>query len=86
MLKHYLDEDTISGRSYPADAQLADRGTCSDVEIARVICAAYTRVHEEKEKKKDGESRLMWSEGIARPIPTSKRSVQVKIAREIHAA
>ena len=33
---------------------------------------------------KDGESRFIWSEGLARPIPCSERSVQVKIARKIH--
>ena len=33
---------------------------------------------------KDGESRLIWSEGLARPIPCSERSVQMKIARKIH--
>ena len=37
-------------------------------------------------KIKDSESRLMWSEGIARPIPRSVRSVHVKIARKIHAS
>ena len=33
---------------------------------------------------KDGESGLIWSEGLARPIPCSERSVQVKIGRKIH--
>ena len=33
---------------------------------------------------KDGESRLIWSEGLARPVPCSERRVQVKIARKIH--
>ena len=32
----------------------------------------------------DGESRLMWSEFIGRPISGSKLSVQVKIAGKIH--
>ena len=33
---------------------------------------------------KDGESRLIWLEGQARPMLCSERSVQVKIARKIH--
>ena len=33
---------------------------------------------------KDGESRLIWSEGVNRPIPCSERSIQVKLARKIH--
>ena len=33
---------------------------------------------------KDDELRLMWSEGLARPILCSERSVQVKIVRKIH--
>ena len=58
---------------------------CSDVEIQKVIFAANNRAHEEQEQMKDGESHLMLSEGISRPIPRSERSVQVKIARKIHA-
>ena len=57
-----------------------------DVEIEKVVCAANARAHEEQENMKDGESRIMWSEGISRPIPRSEQSVQVKIARKIHAA
>ena len=34
---------------------------------------------------KNSESRLIWLEGLARPIPCSKRSDQVKIALKIHA-
>ena len=59
---------------------------CSDVEIEKFICVANTRAHEEQEKIKDGESRLMRSEGNTRPIPRSERSKQLKIARKIHAA
>ena len=86
LIKHYLDEETIPGQSNLVDTQWADTDMCSDVEIEKFICAANTRAHEEQEKKKDGESRLMWSEGIARLIPRSERSVQVKIARKPHAA
>ena len=89
IFKHYLDEDTIPGRSYLTDTQWADTGMCSDVEIEKFFCAANTSVHEEQEKMKGGESSLMWSmwsEGISRPIPRSERSVQVKIARKLHAA
>ena len=61
-------------------------GMCSDIEIEKVIGAANTRANEEQEKMKDGESRLMRSEGIARPIPRNKRSVQVYITGKILAA
>ena len=76
IIKHYLDEDTIPGRPYLKEEQWADTALCSDTEIAKVICAAITRAHKEQEKMKDGELRLMWSEGIARPIPRSERSVK----------
>ena len=33
---------------------------------------------------KDEEQRLIWSDGLSRPIPCSERSIQVKIARKIH--
>ena len=33
---------------------------------------------------KDGEQRLIKSEGVSRPIPCSERSIQVKLARKIH--
>ena len=61
-------------------------GMCSDVDIEKVICAANARAHEEQEKLKDGKSRLMWSEGISRPIPPIGRSVHVEIASKIHTA
>ena len=35
---------------------------------------------------KEEEARLMWSDGISRPIPRSDRSIHVKIARTIHKA
>ena len=57
----------------------------SHVEIEKVICALNNRAHKEREKMKDGESRLMWSEGISRAVSRSERSVQVKIALNIHA-
>ena len=38
----------------------------------------------EEDKLKDGEQRLIWSQGVSRPIPCSKRSIQVKQARKIH--
>ena len=84
IFQHYLDEDTIPGRSYLTEAQWTDMALCSDTEIEKVICAANNRAQKEQEKMKDGESRLMWSEGLARPIPCRERSVQMKIAREIH--
>ena len=59
---------------------------CSDFEIEKIVCAASARAHEEQEKMKNGKSRLIWSEGIARPIPRSERSVQIEIARKVHAA
>ena len=71
---------------YLKDAQLADTGIYSDVDIEKVICAANARTHDEQQKLKDGESRLIRSEGISRPIPRSKGSVQVKIARKKQAA
>ena len=82
IFKHYLDEDTTPGRSYSTAEQWADTALYSDTEIEKAICAANSRAHEEQEKMKDGESRLMWSEGIARPIPRSERRVRVKIARQ----
>ena len=51
---------------------------CSNVEIKRVICALNARAHEEQEKMKDKEARLMWWAGISRPIPLNERSIQVK--------
>ena len=85
-IKRYIDEDTIPGRSYLTDAQWASTGMCSNVEIEKVICAANARAHEEQEELKDGESRLMWSKGISRPIPRSERCVHLKIACKIQAA
>ena len=84
IIKCYFDEDTIPGRSYLTDTQWADTGMCSDFEIERVICAANSQAHEEQEKKKYGDSRLMFSAGILRPIQRRKRSVQMKIALKIH--
>ena len=59
---------------------------CSDVDIEKVICAVNARAHEEQQKFEDGESRLMWSECITRPIRRTKSSVQAKIAQKKHAA
>ena len=62
---------------------------CSNVEIEKAICAGNTRAHNEREITKDGKSRLLWSDGISRPIPRSERSersIQVKIARKIQTA
>ena len=56
---------------------------CLDVKIEKLICAANNRAREERENMKDGESCLMWSEGISRPIPRSERCEQEKIARKI---
>ena len=33
---------------------------------------------------KDGEQRLIWSEWVGRPNPCSERSIQVKLARNVH--
>ena len=84
--KYYLDKDTIHGRSYFTDEQWADTGMCTDVEKEKVICAANARAHEEQQKMKDEEARLIKLEGISRPIPRSERCNQVKIAKKIHAA
>ena len=84
IIQHYLDEDTIPGRSYLTEEQWADTALCSDTEIEKLICAANNREQKEQEKMKDDESRLIWSEGVARPIPCSERSVQVKVARKNH--
>ena len=85
IIKHYLDKDTIPGRSYLTEEQWADTALCSDTEIEKVICAANSRAQKDQDKMKENESRLIWSEGLVRPIPRSERSVQVKIARRIHA-
>ena len=85
-MKHYLDEDTIPGRSHLTEEQWADTALCSDTEIEKVILEANSQFQKEQQKTEDGESRLMWSQGLARPIPRSERSVQVKIARKIHAS
>ena len=84
IIKHYLDEDTIPGRSYLSEEQWADMALCSDTEIERVICVASSRARVEEKKMNDGEQRLIRSEGISRPIPCSERSVQVKLARKLH--
>ena len=44
---------------------------CSDVEIRRVICAANARAHEEQQKMKDEDARLMLSEDISRLFPSN---------------
>ena len=84
IIKHYSDEDTITGRSYLTEEQWADTALCSDTEIEKVICAASARAQKEEDKMKDGEQRLIWSVGMSRPIPCSERSIQVKLARKIH--
>ena len=84
IIKYYLDEDTIPGRSYLSEEQCADTALCSDTEFERVICAASSTARAEQEKRKDGEQRLINSEGISRSIPCSERSIQVKLARKLH--
>ena len=84
IIKHYLDEDTIPGRSYLMEEQWADTALFSDTEIEKVICVADARARKEEQKMKDGEQRLIKSEGVFRPIPCSERSIQVKLARKIH--
>ena len=86
IIKYYLDEDTIPGRMCLKDEQWANTGMCTDVEFKRVVCAANARALKEQQKLKDEEIRLMWSQGISRPLPGSERSVQVKIVRKIHLA
>ena len=71
---------------YLTEEQWANTGMSSDVEIERVIGAKNARAHDEQLKMTDKEARLMWSEGISRPILLSERSIQVKIARKVHAA
>ena len=56
------------------------------MEIERVNCAANGRAHEEQQKMKEKEKRLMWSKSISLPIPRSERSIHVKTARKFHAA
>ena len=84
IIKHYLDEDTIPGCSYLTEEQWAHTALCSDTEIEKVICAANARARKEEEKMKDGEQRLIKSEGVSRPIPCSERSIQVKLAKKRH--
>ena len=59
---------------------------CSDIEIEKVICAQNARADKEEQKMKDEKARLMWPDGISRPIPRSELNLPVKIARKIHAA
>ena len=84
IIKYYLDEDTILGRSYLSEEQWADTALCSDTKIERVICAASSRARAEQEKRNDGEQRLIKSVGFFRSIPCSERSIQVKLARKLH--
>ena len=87
IIKYYLDEDTIPGRSYLTEEQWEDTTLCSDTEIEKVLCDANTRAKKEEEKMKDvkdGELRLIWSEGVNRLIPGSERSTRLKLARNIH--
>ena len=84
IIKYYLDEDTIPGRSYLSEEQWADTALCSDTEIERVICAASAKARAEQDKRNDGEQRLIKSEGISRSIPCSERTIQVKRARKLH--
>ena len=86
IINFYIDEEAIPVRTYLTDEQWADTGMCSDVEIKRVNSAANARAHEEQQKMKDKETRLMWSEGISRPIPRNEMSVNAKIAQKTHAA
>ena len=74
----------MPGRSYLTEEQLADTALCSDTEIEKVICAANARAKKEGDKMKDGELRLIWLEGVSRPIPCSELNIQVKIARKVH--
>ena len=83
-IKHYLDEDTIPGCAYLTEEQWADTALCSDIEIEKVICAANARARKIEQKMKDGEQRLIKSDGVSRPIPCSERSIQVKLARNLH--
>ena len=84
IIKYYLDENTIPGRSYLSEEQWADTARCSDTEIERVICAASSKARAEQDKRNDREQRLIKSEVISRSIPCSERSIQVKLARKFH--
>ena len=84
IIKYYLDEDTIPGRSYLSEEQWADTAFCSDTEIDRVICAVSSRARAEQQKRNDGEQRLIKSEGISRSFSCSERSIQVKLAQKHH--
>ena len=84
IIKQYLDEDTIPGRSYLTEEQWAGTALCSDTEIEKVICAASARAQKKEDKMKDGEQRLIWSEGPSSPIPCSERSIQLRLARKIY--
>ena len=55
IIKHYLDEDTVPGRSYLTEEQWSDTALCSDTETEKVICAANLRAKKEEDKMKDGE-------------------------------
>ena len=55
IIKYYLNEDTIPGRSYLSVKQWADTALCSDTEIERVICAASDKARAEQDKRNDGE-------------------------------
>ena len=59
---------------------------CSDIEIEKINCTANAREHEQQQKVKDDENRLMWLLGVFRPNPGTKRSIHVKVARKIHAS
>ena len=78
IIKHYIDEDTIPGRTYLTEEQWADTALCLDTEIEKVICSATARAKKEQDQMKDSEPRLIWSEGVNRPIPCSERSIQKK--------
>ena len=85
IIKYRLDKDTVPGRLYLTDELWAGTGMCSHVEIEKVICAAKARAHDEQQNRKDEESRLVWSEGISRPIPRSEGAYRSRLDK-IHAA
>ena len=59
---------------------------CTYIEIEKIIHCANPKGHAQQQKMRwVDESRLMCSKGISRPILRTERSMQVKIARKLHA-
>ena len=76
IIKHYLHEVTIPGRSYLTEEQWADTALCSDTEIEKVICAANARANKKEDKMKDVEPQLIWSEATNLSKEKSRRAIR----------